>query len=96
MEDTQVHIDPEEEIGFMHVDDTDFSTFTPGQKIRHLEVEGYVVLPDVLDAARGLRGALQHLPQRRGGTREAGPGLRDRQRARPARLEGGPRARGAE
>ncbi len=51
MEDTQVHIDPDEEIGFMHVDDTDFSTFTLGQKIRHLEVEGYVVLPDVLDAA---------------------------------------------
>jgi len=51
MEDTQVHIDRDEEIGFMHVDDTDFSTFTLGQKIRHLEVEGYVVLPDVLDAA---------------------------------------------
>ena len=51
MEDTQVHIDPDEEIGFMHVDDTDFSTFTLGQKIRHLEVEGYVVLPDVLDEA---------------------------------------------
>ena len=45
MEDTQVHIDPDEEIGFMHLDDTDFSTFTLGQKIRHLEVEGYVVLP---------------------------------------------------
>ena len=52
MEETQVqHIDPAEKIGFMNVDETDFSSFTLGQKIRHLEVEGYVVLPDVLDAA---------------------------------------------
>ena len=38
-----------EEIGFMNIDKTDFSRFTLGQQIRHLEVEGYVVLPDVLD-----------------------------------------------
>ena len=44
-------IDPEEEIGFMHVDQTDFDAFTLGQRLRHFEVEGYVVLPDVLDAA---------------------------------------------
>lgn len=42
-------IDPEEEIGFMNVDDTDFSTFTRGRQIRHLEVEGYVVFPEILD-----------------------------------------------
>jgi len=43
-------IDPEELIDFMNVDDTDFSSLTPPQRIRHLEVEGYVVLPDMLDA----------------------------------------------
>ena len=43
-------IDPEEQIGFMNVDDTDFSTFSRGQQIRHLEVEGYVVFPGILDA----------------------------------------------
>ena len=42
-------IDPEEQIGFMNVDDTDFSTFTRSQQIRHLEVEGYVVFPEILD-----------------------------------------------
>lgn len=51
MEETPVHIDPQEEIGFMNIDETDFTKFTLGQKIQHLEVEGYVVLPDVLDAA---------------------------------------------
>ena len=50
MEETQVHIDLNEEIGFMNVDETDFSNFTLGQQIRHLEVQGYVILPDVLDA----------------------------------------------
>jgi len=50
MEQTSVYIDPAEEIGFMNIDETDFSKFTLGQKLRHLEVEGYVVLPDVLDA----------------------------------------------
>ena len=50
MEETKVHIDPNEEIGFMNVDETDFGNFTLGQQIRHLEVQGYVILPDVLDA----------------------------------------------
>jgi ectoine hydroxylase-related dioxygenase (phytanoyl-CoA dioxygenase family) len=40
----------EEEIGFMNIDETDFSCLTVGQQIRHLEVEGYAVLPDVLGA----------------------------------------------
>ena len=39
-----------EEIGFMNIDKTDFGRFTLGQQIRHLEVEGYVVFPDVLGA----------------------------------------------
>lgn len=43
-------IDPNEEIGFMSTDETDFSSLSPGERIRHLEVEGYVVLPDILDA----------------------------------------------
>ena len=34
----------------MNIDETDFSSFTMAQQIRHFEVEGYVVLPDVLDA----------------------------------------------
>lgn len=32
----------------MHVDETDFASFTRPQQIRHLEVEGYVVLPRIL------------------------------------------------
>ena len=36
------------DIEFMNVDQTDFSTFTLAQQIRHLEVEGFVVMPDVL------------------------------------------------
>ncbi len=43
-------IDPEELIDFMNVDETDFSSLSLPQRIRHLEVEGYVVLPDMLDA----------------------------------------------
>lgn len=38
-----------EEIGFINVDETDFSSFSTSQRIRHFEVEGYVVLPGVLD-----------------------------------------------
>ncbi len=38
----------DDEIGFMHVDGTDFSSFTRPQQIRHLEVEGYVVLPQII------------------------------------------------
>ena len=34
----------------MNIDETDFASFTLGQRIHHLEVEGYVVLPDMLDA----------------------------------------------
>jgi hypothetical protein len=36
------------DIEFMNVDQTDFSTFTLAQQIRHLEVEGFVVMPYVL------------------------------------------------
>ena len=50
MEATSVRIAPEHEIDFMKVDESDFSGFTLGQRIRHLEVEGFAVLPDVLDA----------------------------------------------
>ena len=48
MADAQVQFDPAEEIGFMNIDATDFGSMLQGEKIRHLEVEGYVVLPDVL------------------------------------------------
>jgi hypothetical protein len=50
MQDPGVQIDPKEEIGFMNVDETDFASFTLGEKIRHLEVEGFVVLPSVLNS----------------------------------------------
>ena len=47
---SNVELDIEdEEIGFMHIDRTDFGSFTLAERIRHLEVEGHVVLPDVLD-----------------------------------------------
>ena len=36
MESATVRIDPREEIGFMHVDETDFGSFTTAQRIRHL------------------------------------------------------------
>lgn len=43
-------IDPDEEIPFMNVDDSDFSSMTRAQQLRHLEVEGYLVFPSILDA----------------------------------------------
>lgn len=43
-------INPEEEIGFMNLDRTDFSGMSRGEQIRHLEVEGYVVFPEIVDA----------------------------------------------
>jgi hypothetical protein len=42
-------MDPSEEVPFMTVDETDFSAMTLGERMRHLEVEGFVVLPRVLD-----------------------------------------------
>jgi hypothetical protein len=43
---------PQDEVGFMHLDETDFTSMARPQQIRHLEVEGYVVLPGILDAGR--------------------------------------------
>ena len=43
-------IHPDEVIDFMNIDPTDFGSFTMAQRIHHFEVEGYVVLPDMLDA----------------------------------------------
>jgi ectoine hydroxylase-related dioxygenase (phytanoyl-CoA dioxygenase family) len=42
--------DANEEIGFMNLDETDFSSMTRPQQIRHLEVEGYLVLPRIVPA----------------------------------------------
>ena len=51
MEETMIpKIHPDEVIDFMNIDSTDFGSFTLAQRIRHFEVEGYVVLPDMLDA----------------------------------------------
>ena len=50
MEETTIpEIDPNEIIDFMNIDQTDFESFTLAQQIHHFEVEGYVVLPDMLD-----------------------------------------------
>ncbi len=54
------------EVDFMNVDGTDFGSFSPAEQIRHLEVEGYVVLPELLDAhlVQRLRDELADLPVR--------------------------------
>jgi hypothetical protein len=44
-------IRPDEEIGFMNLDATDFRKMPPPDQIRHFEVEGYVVFPEILPAA---------------------------------------------
>ena len=44
-------IDPDEEIDFMNVDDTDFSSLSRAEQIRRFEVEGYVVFPSILPPA---------------------------------------------
>lgn len=38
----------EDQIPFMNIDDTDFVSMSRPEQIRHLEVEGYVVLPRIL------------------------------------------------
>ena len=40
--------DPEEEISFMDIDRTDFSDISRPEQIRRLEVEGFVVFPEIL------------------------------------------------
>lgn len=39
---------PEEIIGFMNLDTTDFASMSRAEQIRHLEVEGYLVMPRIL------------------------------------------------
>lgn len=39
---------PKPEADFMNVDTTDFSSMSRGEQIRHLEVEGYLVMPSIL------------------------------------------------
>ena len=41
-------ISPEEEIHFMNIDETDFGSMSRPEQIRHLEVEGYAVFPEIL------------------------------------------------
>jgi ectoine hydroxylase-related dioxygenase (phytanoyl-CoA dioxygenase family) len=40
----------EDKIPFMNIDETDFTAMSRPEQIRHLEVEGYVVFPRILDA----------------------------------------------
>ncbi len=42
----------DEEIGFMDISETDFHTMNTSQRIQQLEVEGYVLLPDMLDSGQ--------------------------------------------
>src|SRR5262245_43280365 len=51
---TQTHVPPirpEDEIGFMNIDATGFRKLSPAEQIRHFEVEGYVVFPEILPSA---------------------------------------------
>jgi len=41
-------IKPEDEIPFMNIDTTDFRSMGRAEQIRHFEVEGYVVFPEIL------------------------------------------------
>lgn len=41
-------VDSPDEIGFMNIDRTDFHSMTLAKRIRHLEVEGFVVFPAIL------------------------------------------------
>ncbi|MGD9857054.1 MAG: hypothetical protein AB7U20_19065, partial [Planctomycetaceae bacterium] len=45
---TMPPIAPEEEIGFMNIDRTGFAGMLRAERIRRLEVEGYVVFPAIL------------------------------------------------
>jgi hypothetical protein len=47
-----IESDPQDEIGFMNLDKTDFRSMSRPEQIRHLEVEGFVILPEILDAGR--------------------------------------------
>ncbi|MCP4174373.1 MAG: phytanoyl-CoA dioxygenase family protein, partial [Fuerstiella sp.] len=42
----------DDKIPFMNIDETDFSSMSRPEQIRHLEVEGYVVFPEILTAAQ--------------------------------------------
>ena len=42
-------IEASEQLPFMTLDTTDFENMSRGEQIRHFEVEGYVVLPRILD-----------------------------------------------
>ena len=39
---------PEDEVNFINLDTTNFKTMSRAEQIRHFEVEGYLVLPDIL------------------------------------------------
>ena len=41
-----------EKIDFMNIDETDFESMSLGEKKRHLEVEGYTILPKAVDASK--------------------------------------------
>ena len=50
----------------MRIDKTNFSALTVGEQIRHFEVEGFVVLPDLLDTnhIRRLKDELADTPMK--------------------------------
>jgi len=53
-------INPDDEIPFMNIDTTDFRSMSRAEQIRHFEVEGYVVFPEILkpDTIARLKGEL--------------------------------------
>ena len=46
---SDVSVSSQPAVGAPRIDDRDWSQLTLGQRIQQLEVEGYVVLPDLLD-----------------------------------------------
>ena len=52
MVERDLNYDPSEQISFMNIDETDFGSMTLGEKKRHLEVEGYVVIPNAVDSTK--------------------------------------------
>lgn len=43
-------IDPNETLPFQNLDSTDFTGMTRSEQLRHFEVEGYLIMPQILDA----------------------------------------------
>ena len=70
----------------VQIDDTDFASMSLAQKIHHFEVEGYIILPQILDVEhiQLLKSELADAPMRPSSYSEAQTGLTDPQWISPA------------